>query len=154
MLSLTDQPIDARAVEAAVSWPGAGAVLTFSGVGRDSFEGRPVLGLYYEAYAEMVLPEMAHIRDQLVARWPGARLAMVHRTGEVGIGEASVVISVSAPHRGEAYEASRFAIDALKARVPVWKKEHYADGAAWKANDPAADEPGFGDPDLGEPRDD
>ncbi|MCK6505105.1 molybdenum cofactor biosynthesis protein MoaE [Myxococcota bacterium] len=134
MLALTDQPIDPRAVEAAVAHPGAGAIITFAGVTRDHFEGRRVVALHYEAYPELALPEMARIREELVARFPGARVAMVHRTGHLEVGEASVVIAVSAPHRGEAYEASRMAIDALKARVPVWKKEHYEDGQAWKEN--------------------
>lgn len=134
MLLVTAQPIDPRQVEHAVAWPGAGAVLTFVGVARDDFEGRRVLALEYEAYAEMAVPVMEAIRAEAEARWPGVRVAMVHRTGRLEIGEASVVISVAAPHRAEAYEASRYAIDALKARVPVWKKEIYADGAAWKAN--------------------
>jgi len=134
MYAVQASPIDVSTVRDAVSRPGAGAVLVFEGVARDNFDGRPVLGLDYEAYAEMAVPQMEAIAAELAARWPGARVAMVHRTGALEIGEASVVIAVSAPHRVEAYEASRFAIDALKARVPVWKKERYADGAAWKAN--------------------
>ncbi len=134
MLRLTDAAIDPRVVEAAVARPDAGAVLTFVGVTRNHFEGRAVLGLEYEAYAELAVPVMRDIAEEAQKRWPGARLAMVHRTGTVAIGEASVVISVSAPHRGDCYAASRFAIDALKQRVPVWKKEHYADGSMWKEN--------------------
>lgn len=134
MLRLTDRVLDPRAVEAAVARPGAGAVLTFVGVTRDHFEGRPVVGLEYEAYPELALPVMQEIAEEAASRWPGARLAMVHRTGSVAVGEASVVISVSTPHRADCYAASRFAIDALKERVPVWKKEHYADGAVWKEN--------------------
>lgn len=134
MFAITDQPLDPRAVEAAVAWPGAGAVLTFSGVTRDHFEGRAVVGLEYEAYAEMAVPVMEQIAQEVGRQWPGARVAMVHRTGPVALGEASVVISVATPHRGAAYAASRYAIDALKARVPVWKKERYADGAVWKEN--------------------
>ncbi|MCB9777770.1 MAG: molybdenum cofactor biosynthesis protein MoaE [Alphaproteobacteria bacterium] len=134
MFEIVSEPIDPRQVEAAVAHDGAGAVLTFAGTTRDSFEGRRVVGLAYEAFAEMAVPEMRAIADQAAARWPGVRLAMVHRIGEVPVGEASVVICVSAPHRGAAYDASRFAIDALKERVPVWKKERYEDGAAWKEN--------------------
>lgn len=134
MLEITDQPIDPRAVEAAVAWPGAGAVLTFQGVTRDHFDGRRVLGLDYEAYPELATPVLQEIAAEAAARWPGARLAMVHRTGPVAIGEASIVISVATPHRGDAYAANRFAIDAVKARLPVWKKERYADGSAWKEN--------------------
>jgi molybdopterin synthase catalytic subunit len=135
MIAITEHPIDRSAVEQAVRHPGAGAVLTFSGVTRDNFGGRPVTGLRYEAYAEMATAEMARLRDEICARWPGVQVAMVHRIGALAVGEASVIISASSPHRDEAYQASRYAIDALKVRVPIWKKEHYADGMAdWKAN--------------------
>ena len=137
MIALVSAPIDVRAIEALVIRPGAGAVLTFLGTARDHFEGRPVLALEYEAYPELALPELAAIAAELRQRWPEARLALAHRTGRVPIGEPTVSISVSAPHRDACYQASRFAIDALKARVPIWKKEIYADGAAWKANAPA-----------------
>ena len=137
MIAITTEPIDARAVEATVQHPGAGAVLTFSGVTRDNFDGRPVTGLHYDAYVEMAESRMAALRDTITERWPGARVAMIHRIGALTVGEIGVVISVSAPHRDEAYQASRFAIDELKAQVPIWKKEHYADGHAdWKANKP------------------
>lgn len=137
MIAITSAPIDAQSVEATVHHPGAGAVLTFSGVTRDNFAGRPVTGLHYDAYVEMAESEMFALRDKVMARWPGVLLSMVHRIGALKVGEVSVVISVSAPHRDEAYQASRFAIDELKAQVPIWKKEHYADGTAdWKANKP------------------
>ena len=134
MIEITPSPIDAREVEEAVAWSGAGAILTFNGVVRDNFDGRSVRGLTYEAYPEMAQAKMMEIKEAAEKRWPGVRLAMVHRTGELGIGESSVVISVSSPHRAEAYEASRFAIDTLKSQVPIWKKEHYVDGEAWKEN--------------------
>lgn len=135
MLQIVDEAIDPRAVEAAVSHDGAGAVLTFHGVTRNNFDGRPVTGLHYEAYPEMALGVMAEIAREVVEKWPGAQVAMVHRIGELAVGEVSVVISASAPHRDRAYQASRYAIDALKQRVPIWKKERYADGEAdWKAN--------------------
>lgn len=134
MLRLVDGPIDVRELERAVAHPGAGAVLCFQGTTRDSFEGRGVLHLEYEAFAPMALAELERIAAEAQARFPGSRLAVAHRVGRVEVGEASVVIAVSAPHRDEAYLASRFAIDALKARVPIWKKEWYADGSQWKAN--------------------
>lgn len=134
MLAIVDTPLVPGDVEAAVVWPGAGAVLTFSGIARDNFEGRPVRALEYEAYRELALPVLQRISDEVQERWPGARVAMVHRTGRLGISEPSVVISVATPHRASCYAASRYAIDALKARLPVWKKEIYSDGAAWKAN--------------------
>jgi MoaE-MoaD fusion protein len=145
MLTLTNTPIDPRAVEAAVAWPGAGAVLSFLGITRDNFEGEPVVGLSYEAYPELCLPVMQAIADEVAAQWPGARVAMVHRTGSLGIGEASVVISVATPHRGDAYAASRYAIDAMKARLPVWKKEHRKDGSHWKENAESPVRTGEGD---------
>lgn len=137
MIAITDGPIDVEAVRRAVDDPGFGAILVFEGVARDNFDGKRVLRLTYEAYPAMAVPVMAAIRDEAAERWPGARVAIVHRTGEVRIGEPSVVIAVGAPHRGECYEASRYAIEQLKARVPVWKKELYEDGSAWKANTPS-----------------
>lgn len=134
MLRLVDGPIDVRELEQAVAHPGAGAVLCFQGTTRDSFEGKGVLYLEYEAFAPMALAELERIAAEARARFPGSLLAVAHRVGRVEVGEASVVIAVSAPHRDEAYQASRFAIDALKARVPIWKKEWYADGSQWKAN--------------------
>lgn len=134
MLRIVDGPIDVAAVTDAVRNPGHGAVLVFEGVGRDSFGGRPVRGLYYEAWPERAEAELVAIAAEVAARWPTVRLAVVHRTGEVAIGEPSVVVAVGAPHRVEAYEASRYAIDTLKLRLPVWKKERYADGEAWIAN--------------------
>ncbi len=142
MIALTDAVIDPRALEAAVTRPEAGAILTFSGIARNNFEGRAVRGLRYEAYEAMAVPEMERIVAEATERWPGVRVAMVHRTGALDIGEASVVIAVSAPHRDAAYQAGRFAIDALKERVPVWKKELYDDGATWKANAESPVQPG------------
>ena len=140
MFTLTDKPIDTDALQAAVSNPKAGATLIFHGVTRDNFEGREVVELAYEAYAPMAVAEMERIGSEIRTRWPGARAAIAHRTGTVPVGEASVVIAVSTPHRAECYEASRFAIDSLKDRVPIWKKEIYRDGSAWKANATASGE--------------
>jgi len=136
MYAIVDGPIDVAAVRRAVDDPAFGAVLVFEGVGREDFDGQRVLRLSYEAWPEMAVPVMERIAAEARDRWP-VRVAMVHRTGEVAIGEPSVVIAVGAPHRSECYEASRFVIDALKERVPVWKKEIYEDGSAWKANAPA-----------------
>jgi molybdopterin synthase catalytic subunit len=134
VLAIVHDRIDVAAVRAAVDDPGMGAVLLFEGVARDVFEGKRVLHLEYEAYVPMAQAELQRIAEEVCSRWPAVRLAVVHRTGKVEIGEPSVVIAVGSPHRAEAYEASRYAIDTLKARLPVWKKEIYEDGSAWKAN--------------------
>ena len=141
MFALTDSAIDVQRVSSAVRRPEAGAVITFEGVTRNHHDGKGVIHLEYEAYSGMAEAEMAAIGAQVQVQWPGARVAMVHRVGVVGVGEASVVIAVSAPHRDEAYAASRYAIDELKSKVPVWKKEVYADGSVWKANLEVLDEP-------------
>jgi molybdopterin synthase catalytic subunit len=134
MIRVIAEAIDTRAVTDAVRHPSCGAILTFEGVGRDEMDGRPVVELDYEAWPAVAEREMATIAAEAEARWAGTRVAMVHRTGRVAIGEPSVVIAVGTPHRAEAYEASRYCIDQLKVRVPVWKKERYADGEAWIAN--------------------
>lgn len=136
MYRVVDGSIDVASVRRAVEDPSLGAVLVFEGVARDTFEGRRVVGLAYEAYVPAAEAELARIGAEIVARWPGSRCAMVHRTGDVAIGEASVVIAVGTPHRAACYEASRYAIEQLKERVPIWKKEMYEDGSAWKANAP------------------
>ena len=138
MHAIVTEPLDASRVAAAVRRADAGAVIVFEGVTRNHHNGRPVIRLEYESYAPMAESEMVAIAKRIQRRWPEARVAMLHRVGVVPIGEASVIIAVSAPHRAEAYAASRVAIDELKARVPVWKKEVYADGEAWVANKEAS----------------
>ena len=103
----------------------------FVGVVRDQNAGRPVLRLEYEAYEEMALSEMQAIDREARRRWPITEIRIVHRLGRMEIGEASVAVAVASPHRDEAFEACRFAIDTLKKTVPIWKKEFYADGAVW-----------------------
>jgi len=128
---VTTGPIDARELEAAVANPGAGAICTFSGIVRDNSRGQSVTHLEYEAYAEMAVPQMRHIGQEIKDRWPGARVAMAHRTGHLEIGEVSVIVVVSAPHRDEAFAACKWGIDRLKESVPIWKKEHATDGTFW-----------------------
>jgi molybdopterin synthase catalytic subunit len=137
LFELTRDPLDARRLEAAVSHAGAGAICTFTGVVRDHSRGRSVTHLDYEAYAEMAGAEMRKIGDEIAVRWPEARVAMAHRTGRLEIGEASVVVSVSCPHRAEAIAACKWGIDRLKESVPIWKKEHAADGTYWIEGDEA-----------------
>lgn len=131
MYALTDEPIDAAAVHAAVADPASGATVTFIGTTRDHNAGRRVHRLEYEAYAEMALAEMRKIGATACERWPIARIAIVHRIGVVPVGEASVAIAVSAAHRAPAFAACHFAIDRLKEVVPIWKKEHFAGGEVW-----------------------
>lgn len=135
LFELTTDPLDARRMEAAVAHKGAGAIATFTGIVRDTSRGRSVTHLEYEAYAEMATAEMRKIVDEIAGRWPEARVAMAHRTGRLEIGEASVVVSVSCPHRAEAIDACRWGIDRLKESVPIWKKEHAADGTYWIEGD-------------------
>ncbi|HEX4960154.1 MAG TPA: molybdenum cofactor biosynthesis protein MoaE [Thermoanaerobaculia bacterium] len=134
---LVDGPLDTDQAVAAVSGPSRGAVVVFLGTVRDHHAGRPVAKLTYSAYRSMALEGLRRIVADLEAAAPGLRAAIVHRLGEVPVGEASVVIAVGSPHRAAAYEASRTALERLKAEVPIWKREHYADGeAAWREEEP------------------
>jgi molybdopterin synthase catalytic subunit len=114
-----------------VQHAGAGAVCVFLGMVRDNSEGRPVVKLEYEAYATMAAAEMQRIAAEIAAELPEVRLAVLHRTGALAVGEVAVVCAASAPHRGEAYRACRALIDRVKARVPIWKREHGPEGAYW-----------------------
>ena len=121
---------------AAADWavlPRCGAVVVFSGTARDHSEGRvDVSTLTYEAYEDEALPRMRAIATEARVRWPEiGRVALLHRVGPVALGQSAVVVVVSAPHRGEAFDAARFAIDALKATVPIWKRETWSDGESW-----------------------
>jgi molybdopterin synthase catalytic subunit/molybdopterin converting factor small subunit len=130
---LTDGPIDVPALEASVAGPGHGALVTFVGRARDrSDDGRHVVELEYEAYPEMADAVLAEIAGEAGTRWPGVAVAVVHRTGVVPIGEAAVAIVAAAPHRSHAYEANRFVIEAIKERLPIWKRERFVDGSEWK----------------------
>jgi molybdopterin synthase catalytic subunit len=129
---LTNQVIDVVALEQLVTASGHGAVVTFIGQARDhADDGREVMELEYEAYGEMAEQVLEDIAMEAEQRWPVA-VAVVHRVGLVPIGEAAVAIVTAAPHRGEAYEANRFVIEAIKDRLPIWKRERFADGSEWK----------------------
>ena len=141
LFELTTDPLDPRRLEAAVAHKGAGAISTFIGVVRDTSRGRSVTHLEYEAYGEMATAEMRKIAGEIAEKWPEARVAMAHRTGWLEIGEASVVVSVSCPHRAEAIDACRWGIDRLKESVPIWKKEYAADGTYWIEGDEATPSP-------------
>ncbi len=122
---------DAIATDEVLSRVGAdrdGAVLLFLGVVRDHNGGRPVTGMEYEAYREMAESVLGDIAAEVEERWRTDRIVVLHRIGALDVGEASVAIAVSTPHRAEAYAASRYVIEEIKERLPVWKKEHYEDG--------------------------
>jgi MoaE-MoaD fusion protein len=123
--------VDIAALEDAVADPTAGAICTFVGTTRENNVGRKVLRLEYEAYEAMALSEIRKLAIEATRRWEITRIAITHRIGVVEIGETSVAIAVSAPHRAEAFEACRFAIDTLKEIVPIWKKEHFEGGEVW-----------------------
>jgi molybdopterin synthase catalytic subunit len=116
-----------------VTLPGCGAQVVFSGTVRDHAEGRSgVSRIEYEAYTEQVEPRLADIAREVRHRWPMVgRIALLHRVGELTVGEISVLVVVSAPHRAEAFEAARWSIDVLKETVPIWKRETWEDGADW-----------------------
>ena len=129
---VVDHPLSPDAIAEAVGDPAAGGVVVFSGIVRNETGGRPVMYLEYEAHAPMAEAKMREIGEAVRARWPGVRAVVRwHRVGRLEIGESSVLIAVSAAHRGEAFEACRYAIDTLKTTVPVWKKEHFEDGEVW-----------------------
>jgi molybdopterin synthase catalytic subunit len=131
LFELTSEVLDARRLEAAVTHPGAGAICTFSGIVRDHSRGEAVTHLEYEAYAGMAEKQMRAIAAEIAQRWPEARVAMAHRTGRLEVGEASVVVATSSPHRAEAIAACKWGIDRLKESVPIWKKEFASSGASW-----------------------
>src|SRR6266849_4607345 len=131
IFQLVREPIDVAALARHVRAPEDGAAVTFDGFVRNQSHDRPTLYLNYEAYESMALAKMREIGAQLHEKYRIHRVAMVHRLGRLEIGETSVLIAVSAPHRAAAFEACRFAIDTLKRTVPIWKKEYFADGAVW-----------------------
>jgi molybdopterin synthase catalytic subunit len=126
--AVTDRPLDAARLLADCVSPEDGAALLFWGVVRNENDGRAVDQLEYHAYGAMAEKEMLRIAQEAVERFGTGDIRVVHRVGTLDVGEASVAIVVAAPHRGEAYEASRYVIEELKRRVPVWKREGYVDG--------------------------
>jgi molybdopterin synthase catalytic subunit/molybdopterin converting factor small subunit len=127
---ITDAPLDTDGLVRRVERPEAGAVVTFAGVVRNHSRGRTVLYLEYDAYRPMAERKMREIGEEAARRWE-CRIALQHRVGRLEIGEASVLIAVSAAHRGTAFEACRYAIDTLKETVPIWKKEVWEGGEVW-----------------------
>ncbi|CAN5598921.1 hypothetical protein BH20ACT2_BH20ACT2_10560 [soil metagenome] len=132
-VGLSDGALPVAMASAWAVEPRCGAVVTFTGTARDHAEGRPgVEHLEYEAYAEQAVPRLDAVAAEARRRWPAlGRIALLHRVGPVGIGDAAVVVVVAAPHRAEAFEGARFCIDTLKATVPIWKTERWAGGESW-----------------------
>jgi molybdopterin synthase catalytic subunit len=132
-VALTDEPLPAADASAWAATPRAGAVVTFAGVVRDHAEGRDgVRAMTYEAYDEPAVRAMQDIANEARRRWPDIeRVALLHRVGELQLSEPSVVVVVSSPHRGAAFDAAEWAIDTLKESVPIWKQEHWSGGSDW-----------------------
>lgn len=126
-----EDDLDPRRVEAAVANAAAGAIVTFAGVVRDNARGRGVTALEYEAYVPAAEKMLSQVGREIEARWGIGHVAIEHRTGRLAIGGVSVVIAVAAAHRSEAFAACAYAIERIKEIVPIWKKEHYEDGAVW-----------------------
>jgi len=130
MVRLTPDPIDYHALTEAVRSPRCGAVALFLGTVRDLTGDQVTEFLDYDAYPPMAEKKLAEIEAEVRRRWPVGDVALVHRVGSLDVGEVSVAVAVSAPHRAAAFEACRFAIDTLKATAPIWKRENAPDGAA------------------------
>ncbi|MEJ6740960.1 MAG: molybdenum cofactor biosynthesis protein MoaE [Actinomycetota bacterium] len=132
-IALTDQSLDVGIATDWVALPGCGAVVVFSGVVRDHADGSSgVTHIDYEAWAEQVIPRLTAVADEARRRWPDlGRVALWHREGRVLLSGSSVVVAVSSPHRGAAFDACEFAIDTLKESVPIWKKEFFDGGSQW-----------------------
>jgi molybdopterin synthase catalytic subunit len=129
MIALTHDAIDHHALTEQVRRPNCGAVVTFLGTVRDLTGDRVTVALDYEAYPGMAEKKLAEIEAETRSKWPVGDIALVHRLGHLDVGDVSVAVAVSCPHRAEAFEACRYAIDRLKELVPIWKKENWSDGS-------------------------
>jgi len=141
-VAIGTEPLSVDAAIALVARPGAGGIAVFLGTVRDLNDGRTVTRLEYEAYASMALAEMDRIRAEIELAIPDVRIAALHRTGSLDVGDISVICAASAPHRDEAFRACRLMIDRLKERVPIWKREHGPDGPYWVGWEDARCTPG------------
>ncbi len=133
---LTREPIDAAAILAMIKQPEDGAAVVFDGVVRNNTRGRRTLFLDYEAYETMALAQMRELAAEAGQRFGVHAVTIVHRLGRLEIGETSILIAVASAHRGAAFDACRFLIDTLKKTVPIWKREHFEDGAVWTDGEP------------------
>ncbi|MBN6884961.1 molybdopterin synthase catalytic subunit [Cytobacillus horneckiae] len=131
---ISKEPINIQQVIDQVVQREAGAITTFIGTVREITHGKKTLYLVYEAYESMAVKKLEQIGKEIEERWKGADVAIVHRVGKLDITDVAVVIAVSTPHRADAYEANRYAIERIKEIVPIWKKEHWEDGQEWIGN--------------------
>ncbi|WHY77514.1 molybdenum cofactor biosynthesis protein MoaE [Neobacillus sp. WH10] len=134
MYEISKEPIDIQTVIDKVVQREAGAITTFIGTVRELTHGKKTLFLIYEAYEAMAVKKLEQIGLEIEQRWEGSRVAITHRVGRLDITDVAVVIAVSTPHRADAYEANRYAIERIKEIVPIWKKEHWEDGESWMGN--------------------
>lgn len=130
MIQLTDAPLDPAQALAAVASNEAGAIVLFLGVTREFTRGRQTTHLHYECYAAMAEKKLAGLEAEARRRWPLTGCHIVHRLGRLELGEASIAIAVSSPHRADAFAAGQWLIDTIKEVVPIWKEEHWADGTS------------------------
>lgn len=137
MFSVGPEAIDPQALVSAVVRPQCGAAVVFTGIVREKSDDlRDVAGLHYEAHESMAAAEIETIAGEAVAAFGPCNIAAAHRTGDLRVGEIAVAVAVASAHRAQAFDACEFVIDAIKARAPIWKKEHFTDGAAeWREND-------------------
>jgi molybdopterin synthase catalytic subunit len=134
--AITSDPLPVEEARRWVTTPSSGGVVVFTGVVRDHAEGREgVTGLTYEAYESAAQERLDEIARSALATWPLGRVALLHRVGDVELGEPTVVVAVASAHRAEAFEAARWCIDTLKETVPIWKREHWRDGSGWSTCD-------------------
>jgi len=132
VIRLTDQPIETPSALAHVQSPQSGAVVLFLGTTREFTAGRQTQHLVYDAYVEMAELKLAALEQQARIKWPINECVIIHRLGRVGLGEASILVAVSTPHRCDAFEAAAWLMDVIKQEVPIWKQENWADGQqAW-----------------------
>jgi MoaE-MoaD fusion protein len=136
VVALVRQSIDAASLVSAIKDGEDGAVVVFDGIVRNNTRGRRTLFLVYEAYEEMALRQMQELAAEAIAAHGVRQVAIVHRLGRLDVGETSVLIAVASAHRAQAFEACRWLIDTLKKTVPIWKKEHFEDGAVWADGEP------------------
>ncbi|MDP2718382.1 MAG: molybdenum cofactor biosynthesis protein MoaE [Dehalococcoidia bacterium] len=131
MIEVTEKPLDPESITAGVKQDNHGAVVTFLGTVRDNSMGKKVLHLQYEAYKEMAEKKLQEIAGEIEERWGLGYVSIYHRTGQMGVGEISLVVAVGSPHRAEAFAACQYAVDRIKQIVPIWKKETFVDGESW-----------------------